>query len=121
MNENKTFITDYIRALSGRDKGPDVIAKYVVDKALTQHIAEIEAAFPKYELLCEQIIAEGELVAVRGQFRGVHHGPFAGIEPTGRSVVAGLIIIYEIQNRKIVSHWMQFDTFALLNQLQASS
>ena len=37
-----------------------------------------------------------------------------------RTVSAGLIVIYRIQNRKIVSHWMQFDMFALLQQLQGA-
>jgi predicted ester cyclase len=121
MNENKTLITDYLRALSGQAKGPGVVGKYVTDEALANHIAEIEAAFPRYELLPGQIITEGDLVVVRGEFRGVHSGSFAGIEPTGRSVAAGLIIIYEVQNRKIVNHWMQFDTFSLLQQLQEAA
>jgi predicted ester cyclase len=118
MNENKTFITDYLRALSGQAKSPDVVGRYVADEALAKHVANIEAAFPKYELLPEEIIGEGDLVAVRAQFRGVQRGPFAGIEPSGRSVAAGLIIIYKVQNGKIVNHWLQFDTFSLLQQLQ---
>jgi predicted ester cyclase len=117
MNENKTLVTDYLRALTGQAKTPDMIGKYVADEALATHIADLEAAFPKYELLAEEIIGEGDLVVVRAEFRGVHRGPFAGIEPSGRSVSAGLIIIYKVQNRKIVNHWMQFDTFSLLQQL----
>jgi hypothetical protein len=33
---------------------------------LLQHIQEVEAAFPSYELVPEQIIAEADLVGVRG-------------------------------------------------------
>ena len=67
------------------------------------------------------VLAEGEKVVVRGKFHGIHRGPFAGIEPTGKSVSAGLIVIYRIANGRIVDHWMQFDLFALLQQLQDSS
>jgi predicted ester cyclase len=121
MNENKILITEYLRALSGQAKTPDIIGKYVADEALAKHIAEIEAAFPKYEFLAEQTIAEGDLIVVRAEFRGVQRGSFAGIEPTGRSVSAGLIIIYQVQSGKIVNHWLQFDTFSLLQQLQEAA
>ena len=63
-------------------------------------------------------MAEGDRVVVRGEFRGIHRGPFAGVEPTGKSVCAGLIIIYAVANGRIIDHWMQFDLFALLQQLQ---
>ena len=67
------------------------------------------------------MLAEGDKVVVRSNFRGIHRGPFAGIEPTGKSVSVGLIIIYAIANGRIVDHWMQFDLFGLLQQLQNSS
>jgi predicted ester cyclase len=119
VSENKKLITDYLDALSNKPKNADTVGKYVTDEVLAKHIAESEAAFPNYELIAEEMAAEGDLVVVRGEFRGVHRGPFAGIEPTGKAVSAGLIIIYKVENGKIVNHWMQFDTFSLLQQLQS--
>jgi len=120
VSQNKKLIADYLNALSGKAKTADIVGKYVADESLAKHIADIEAAFPHYELLPEETTAEKDLVVVRAQFRGFHRGPFAGIAPTGKTVSAGLIIIYKIQNGKIVNHWMQFDTFSLLQQLQSS-
>jgi len=51
------------------------------------------------------LLAEGDKVVVRGEFHGIHRGSFAGIEPTGKSVSASLIIIYAIANGHIVDHW----------------
>ena len=121
MTEPKTLITDYLRTLSGQPKPPEVVRRYVADERLALHIAEIEAAFPSYEITIEDLLAEGEKVVVRGEFKGIHRGPFAGIEPTGKSVSAGLIIIYAIAGGRIVDHWMQFDLFTLLQQLQSPS
>jgi len=121
MNENKDLITEYLRALSGRAKNPELVGKYVTDPKLAAHIAEVEAAFPAYELIAEDVLSEGDKVVVRGTFRGVHQSLFAGIEPTGKQVSAGLIIIYRIDNGRIAEHWMQFDLFTLLQQLQSSS
>ena len=121
MTEAKTLITDYLRTLSGQPKPPELVRRYVADERLALHIAEIEAAFPSYEIVIEDLLAEGDKVVVRGEFRGIHQGPFAGIEPTGKSVSAGLIIIYAIASGRIVEHWMQFDLFTLLQQLQSPS
>jgi predicted ester cyclase len=121
MTEPKTLITDYLRTLSGQPKPPDLVRRYVADERLAKHIAEIEAAFPSYEILIEDLLAEDDKVVIRGEFRGIHRGPFAGIEPTGKSVSAGLMIIYAIASGRIVDHWMQFDLFTLLQQLQIPS
>ena len=121
MTEQKALITNYLRALSGNVKTPGIVREYVVDTKLLNHIAEVEAAFPRYELLADDMLQDGDLVVVRGTFRGVHQGPFAGIEPTGKSASAGLIIIYRIEGGKIVDHWLQFDLFALVQQLQINS
>ncbi len=99
----------------------ELVRRYVADERLAKHIVEIEAAFPSYEIIIEDLLAEGDKVVVRGEFQGIHRGPFAGIEPTGKSVSAGLIIIYAIASGRIVDHWMQFDLFTLLQQLQSPS
>ena len=119
MTEPKILITEYLRTLSGQPKPPELIRRYVADERLAKHIAEIEAAFPSYEIIIEDLLADGDKVVVRGEFRGIHRGSFAGIEPTGKSVSAGLIIIYAVASERIVDHWMQFDLFTLLQQLQS--
>lgn len=121
MSQNQELINDYLRAVSGQPKPPALVSQYVADEKLAEHIAEIEAAFPQYEIVSEQMLGERDLVTVRGTFRGVHRGVFAGIEPTGREVSAGLIIIYRIENGRIAEHWMQFDLFTLLQQLQGTT
>jgi predicted ester cyclase len=118
LNNNKALIQEYLSALSGRTKPAEAVAKYVSDEKLTRHIAETEAAFPRHELIPLQVLCEGEMVVVRGEFRGFHQGPFAGIDATERYVRAELIVIYEVAEQKIANHWMRFDTISLLNQLR---
>ena len=118
MNDNKIFISEYFEALSGKPKTRELIAEYVSEEALTQHILETEAAFPDYQLVAEDVLAEGDKVVVRAMIHARHLGSFAGIPATGKTVEAGLIIIYQVQDRKIVNHWMQFDAMALMQQLQ---
>jgi len=117
--ECKQLVARYLQALSGQAKTSQLVASYVSDSHLAEHIAQAEAAFPSYELISEELIAERDLVAMRGTFQGVHRGNFAGIPATGRSVSAPLVIIYRIAAGSIVEHWMQFDAASLVSQLQA--
>jgi predicted ester cyclase len=116
--ESKQFVGRYLQALSGQSKTADLVERFVSDPSLAAHIRDVEAAFPEYELIAETLIAEQDLVAMRGTFHGVHRGPFAGIPPTGRSVAAPLMIIYRLENERIAEHWLHFDGASLVAQLQ---
>jgi len=116
-SENKQFVGRYLQALSGKEKTPELVARFVSDRALAEHIHQAEEGFPSYEIVADDMIAERDLVALRGTFRGIHRGAFAGIDATGRPVSAGLMIIYRIEGDRIVEHWMQFDGAALMTQL----
>src|SRR5262245_49140850 len=99
--ENKQFIGRYLQALSGQRKTPELVARFVAAPRLAAHIRDAEAAFPEYELVADEVMAERDLVAMRGTFQGVHGGPFAGIPATGRSISAPLMIIYRIADGRI--------------------
>ena len=58
MLEPKALITDYLRMLSGEPKTPELIGKYVDDPRLKDHIADVEAGFPCYEIIPEDLIVE---------------------------------------------------------------
>jgi predicted ester cyclase len=116
-SESKQLIGRYLQALSGQDKTAAVVDRFVSDAGLAEHIRVCEAAFPRYELVAEEIVAEGNMVSVRGTFSGVHRAAFAGIPPTGKHVSAGLQIMYRLENNKIAEHWLQFDMPTLLAQL----
>ncbi len=114
---SKELVQQYVDALSGKPKTPDTIHRFVTDPVLADHIATTEAAFPSYRIDVDQLISEGDTVALRGTFSGTHERDFAGIPATGRQVSAGLMIFYRIADNRIVQHWMQLDTASLFQQL----
>lgn len=119
--KNKEFIIRYGQAINGQAKTRALIEEYVTDEALIEHIVFFESVFPKYELVIDEIIAEGNRVTMRARFRGKHEGEFNGIPPTGKSVEMQFAIGYEIENEKIVSHWLIADQLTLLEQLGVSA
>jgi predicted ester cyclase len=116
---NKQLICQYFQSVSGNAKPLVLLQRYVTDRALIEHISQVEASFPNYELIAHQVVAENDLVAVRGTFKGTHRGAsFFGVEPRGINASSELMIIYRIANGRIAEHWLQFDGAALVAQLQ---
>ena len=67
----------------------------------------------------EEIIAEGDNVAVRFTARGTHRGEFAGAAPTGKPVTVEHVVIYRVANGQIVNYRLYWDTLGFMQQLGA--
>lgn len=120
--ENKAFITQYFQALSGVAKTPELYDQYISpgNQALRDHINQAEAAFPRYEMIVRDMIAEGDKVAVRADWRATHQGEFMGVPASGRSIDVPFLIIYQIgADGLIADQWLQVDSVALMTQIGA--
>ena len=119
VSENKTFVSRYLDGINGKEKPAAVVDQFIseADELLKQHIAGYEAAFPHYALAVEDLIAEADKVVVRFTFRATYGGGFMNIPATGQQVAMPGIIIYRIADGKIVEHWMEVDSAALMQQL----
>lgn len=115
--ENKKVLVEYLEALSGKPKTAEIIDKYVLVPALKQHILDFEAGFPNYSGQIEDIVAEGDLVAIRARFQGTHRNEFMGVPPTGKDVTIDAMVFYRMQDGKIVDFWMNADMAGLMQQL----
>jgi len=114
---NKALIRGFFEAVSGKDKPRELLAQFTTDEELIQHVLLFEAAFPRYEFSAEDLVAEGNKVAVHATFCGRHRGTLMGIAPTSRQVMQSAVILYELEDGKIVRHWMSVDRLGLLEQL----
>ena len=115
--QNKAFISEYLNGLSGIVKTKEKLAHYVSDEGLIEHILFFDAAFPKYEAIIEEMIAEGNQVVVRARMIGKHEGVFGDIPPTHRNMDFPFVVSYIIENNKIISHWLVPDQMLLMQQM----
>lgn len=115
--QNKEFILEYLNAISGKVKTQEIMAHYISDQGLIEHIIFFDGAFPKYEMIADEMISEGNKIMVRARLIGKHEGVFGDIMPSYKSVNFPFVVTYTIENRKIVSHWLVADQMALLEQL----
>jgi predicted ester cyclase len=115
--KNKEFIIRYINALSGVTKTRESLEYHISDESLIGHILFFDAVFPKYEMFMDEITGEGNRVIVRARLKGTHEGEMNGIPPTHKGVLFPFVIGYEIENNKIISHWLIADQMMLMEQL----
>jgi predicted ester cyclase len=82
-------------------------------------VGALRAALPDLQVTVEDLLAEGDKVALRLRGRGTHRGPFAGVAPTGRPVALTSMELLRLAGGKLVEHWDEFDTLGVLQQLGA--
>ena len=117
LQKNKELVIDYFNAISGVKKTRELLEKYVSDKHLIEHIEFFDTVFPAYELYADEMLAEGNRVVVKARAKGRHEGELNGIPPTYKNVDFPFSIGYEIENNKIISHWLIADQMVLMEQL----
>ncbi len=76
-------------------------------------------ALPDLHIKIEDIIAEGDKVAVRITAEGTHLGDGFGIAATARRVKFAGIVIARIADGKIAEAWNSLDQLGLLKQIGA--
>lgn len=77
------------------------------------------AAFPDGRYEVQDVIANGDLAAVRWVFSGTLQGPYAGVEPQGQPVMVRGVHIHRVTCGQIVETWNSGDGLGLLRQIGA--
>jgi predicted ester cyclase len=77
------------------------------------------AGLDDIEVTVDELIADGDRVAVATTTSGVHSGELFGVEPTGRRIAVTGIDLVRVADGLIVEHRGLTDTVGLLRQLHA--
>ena len=82
-----------------------------------QVFAEGLAAFSDINCTLEDIIAEGDKVAVRWKFTGTHTSEYAGAPPTNKQVSWRVMTTFQISGGKVVEQWWVWQSYWQAQQL----
>ena len=74
-------------------------------------------AFPDSRFVVDDVIAEGNKVAVRHRLQGTHQAELQGVPATGKQVEVNGIVIFRIENGKIAEAWLNADIMGMMQQL----
>lgn len=86
-------------------------------KDYKQSTSEMYNASPDVHFTIDDMVAEGDKVAVRFTLTGTHKGEIMGIPPTNKKLTIWGINIYRVVGGKFVEGWERADTLGLMQQL----
>jgi steroid delta-isomerase-like uncharacterized protein len=75
------------------------------------------ATFPDAEETLLDLVAEGQSVAARSQFRGTQLGRMGSYPPSGKVLSATYLAIYRLEGGRIAEAWVEWDNLDGLQQL----
>jgi len=85
--------------------------------SVKRYYEEFWAAFPDVRTRAEDVVEQGDKMAVRFVIEGTHRGPFLNMAPTGRTVSFEGMTILQFGSGKCIERWSVTDSISLLAQL----
>ena len=82
-------------------------------------VAMMRSAFPDLHLDLQDIVAEGDRVAIRYTLHGTHDGELIGLAPSGKRVSSDGMVSARVKDGRIVERWGVQDMVTLLQQIGA--
>jgi steroid delta-isomerase-like uncharacterized protein len=86
---------------------------------LKSAIDRAAAGLSNPQFTVDDVIAEGDRVAVRLTTAATHSGPFLGMPASGKRYSIEEIHWFRLRDGKVVEHWHQFDQMGMMKQLGA--
>jgi steroid delta-isomerase-like uncharacterized protein len=84
-----------------------------------EFITTINNGFPDLRNNIEDIVAEGDKVAVRFNVAATHKGEFQGIPATGKKLSFSGMAVFTILDGKVTEEWATADMMGLMQQIGA--
>jgi steroid delta-isomerase-like uncharacterized protein len=101
---------DYRRRADAADEGQN-LAEFKASIIATR------SAFPDLITTIDEILVDGDRVALRWHSNGRHDGSFLGVPPTHRQVTVGGATFARFQDDRVVEEFVTWDPRALLSAL----
>ncbi len=80
-------------------------------------VSMFRGGMPDLRVVIDDMIAEGDKVAVRYTIEGTHEGDLFGVSPTGRRLSIQSFTVERVSDGKIREHWRVTDTLDMMQQL----
>ncbi len=78
------------------------------------------AAFPDLTSTVDEVISEGNRVALRWTIRGTHTGELFGIPASNKSITLPITEVFRVENGQLAEAWDRYDRLHLMEQIGAA-
>ncbi|HCK81400.1 MAG TPA: ester cyclase [Candidatus Competibacter sp.] len=117
MNQGNVSVLDEIMAPDFRDHGETLFGSPQGREALKQGVTGARSLLSNLNVQLHDVIADGELVGVRGTMRCTHQGEFLGVAPSGNELTWNGVALFRVVDGKITERWFNSDSLSIVQQL----
>ena len=131
LEDNKALVQQFIDEVMNNGNTAAIADFCIVGSmfagGIEGQIKSIKTAFPDIQFTVDEILAEGNKVAVRVTTYGTNSGPLVGlpafgrletpVPPTDKSVTGSGMYVFKVSDGKIVSYAAELDQIGLLRQM----
>jgi steroid delta-isomerase-like uncharacterized protein len=104
------FAEDYVEVIAGQPPATGY-------ERLREAIGMVRNAFADFHLSIDEMVAEGDRVAIRWTTTGTHHGELLGIPASGKQIEHSGATFYRLANGRLVEIWFLADMLVLRQQI----
>ena len=117
MNRGNVHLLDEIMVPDFRDHGEALFGSLEGRATLKLGIIATHNILSDLNVQLHDIMAEGEMVGVRGTMRCAQQGPFLGVAASGNELSWTGLALFRVVNGKIVERWFNSDSLSIVQQL----
>ena len=117
MSQGNANVLDEIMASDFKDHGEALFGSPQNRDTLKQGVVEARDTFSGLTVQLHDVIANGELVGVRGTMRCTQQGEFLGVAPSGNELTWNGLALFRVVDGKITERWFNSDSLSILQQL----
>lgn len=133
LNENRELVRAFNEDVWGKGQvelvdqlfSPDFVDHYLAPggppgrDGIKYDVQRVRLSFPDLVIRTEDIICEGNRVALRWSGHGTYQGGIPGIDAKGQRITMSGMHFYRTSNGRIVERWDEFDGASVMQQLTA--
>jgi len=117
MGEGRVDVLDEVMVEDFVDHGEALFDSPHGRDTLRQGIEATHEILPGLHVSLHEMVAEGDLVGVRGTMRCRHAGAFFGVAGTGHELSWEGIAVFRLAEGRIAERWFNSDSISILRQL----
>jgi len=89
-------------------------------EGVERFVSQFLLSFPDLQHTIEEMIEEGDQVAVRFSARGMHTGQWMDFAPTGKAIRYTGVTLARIRENKIIEHHTWWDKASVMEQIRST-
>ena len=116
-SKNKTLMRRIYEEMWNRGNPALAMEIFTQPEGVERFVSQFLRSFPDLQHTVEEMIEEGDQVAVRFSARGTHAGQWMDFAPTGKTIHYTGVTLARLRGDKVSEHYTWWDKASLMEEI----